>query len=165
MSLSTQLALALAAAIGFAASPNVSHSQSAACAHRTAVPTDSTALAVETAWASASASHDTAALRCILADDFVDTNWRGVSRTRREMLSDRPNTPTGLEQHYSGFTVVRYDSTAIVRGLNTITNADHVTVATLRFTDVLRFSNGRWRAVAAEETPVQRPEAPKAGVP
>lgn len=158
MSRSTQLTIALVTVIGFTASPCVARGQNATCAHQASLPTDSAALALEKEWATAATSHDTAALGCILAGNFVDTNWRGLLRTRRDVLNELPATPSGLMQHYSEWRLVRYDSTAIVRGLNTITDAGHRTVAILRFTDVLQFSDGRWRAVAAQETPVQQNE-------
>lgn len=132
------------------------HAQQSACASTPrAAMTDSAALALETTWAAAAAAHDTAALRCMLADNFIDTNWQGVLRTRRDVLATGPVTPSGLTQHFSEWRVERYDSTAIVRGLNTITGANNRTVSTLRFTDVLRYADGRWQAVAAQETVIR----------
>jgi hypothetical protein len=116
------------------------------------VMTDSAALAFENAWATAAAAHDTRALGCMLADDFIDTNWQGTLRTKRDVLATGPVTPAGLKQHFSDWQVDRQGSTAIVRGLNTITDANNRTVSTLRFTDVLRYADGRWQAIAAQET-------------
>lgn len=116
------------------------------------VMTDSAALAFENAWATAAVAHDTTALGCMLADDFIDTSWRGTLRTKRDVLATGPVTPSGLKQHFSDWQVDRHGSMAIVRGLNTITDANNSTVSTLRFTDVLRYADGRWQAIAAQET-------------
>jgi hypothetical protein len=117
---------------------------------------DSTAIATEMTWAKAAAAHDTTILKCVLADGFVDTNWRGTLRTRADVLASGPAAPGGLTQHFSDWTVDRHDSSAVVRGLNTITDSANHTVSTMRFTDVLLFSLSRWQAVAAQETMVQK---------
>lgn len=143
---------ALAGTLIIAIAPRA-QAQRSPCAPAHAVAmTDSTALAFENEWADAAARHDSAALACMLADDFVDTSWQGALRTKRDVLATGPVAPSGLKQRYSDWTVDRHDSTAIVRGLNTITDANNRTVSTLRFTDVLRYTNGHWQAVAAQET-------------
>lgn len=114
--------------------------------------TDSAVVTFETTWAAAGVAHDTSTLRCMLADNFVDTNWQGALRTRRDMLAGGPAAPQGLTQHLSEWRIDRFDNTIIVRGLNTITDASDKPVTALRFTDVLRYLDGRWQAVAAEET-------------
>jgi hypothetical protein len=117
---------------------------------------DSAVVAFETAWAAAAVAHDTAALRCVLTNNFVDTSWQGALRTRRDVLASGPVTPSGLTQHFSDWRIDRFDGTVIVRGLNTITGVDGKPVSALRFTDVLRYLDGRWQAVAAQETPVRQ---------
>lgn len=133
------------------------YAQGPNCAAEHNVPvSDSSALAFEGAWATAAAAHDTVALSCMLASDFVDTNWKGVLRTKRDVLAIGPVTPAGLTSKYGDWRVDRHDTIAIVRGMNTVTAANGSTVvARIRFTDVLRYVDGRWQAVAAQETPVQ----------
>jgi hypothetical protein len=50
----------------------------------------------------------------------------------------------------------RFDNTVLVRGLNSIVGADNKPVSTIRFTDVLRYLDGRWQATAAQETMVRQ---------
>jgi len=120
------------------------------------IMTDSAVIAFETTWATAAVAHDSTTLRCMLADNFVDTSWQGALRNRRDVLKGGPVTPPELTQHFSDWRIDRYDNTVIVRGLNTITDTDDKPVSSLRFTDVLRYLDGRWQAVAAEETVVRR---------
>lgn len=117
--------------------------------------TDSAVVEFETAWAAAAVTHDTSTLRCALADNFVDTNWQGVLRNKRNVLTTGPVTPKGLKQRFSGWRIARHDDTIIVRGLNTITDTDNKAVSAIRFTDVLQYLDGRWQAVAAQETMVR----------
>ena len=120
------------------------------------IMTDSAVVSFETTWATAAVAHDTSTLRCMLANNFVDTNWQGMLRTRRDVLASGPVTPPGLTQHFSEWRIDRFDNTVLVRGLNTITGADNKPVSTLRFTDVLRYLDGRWQATAAQETMVRQ---------
>ena len=110
-------------------------------------------LNVERAWIQAIADRDTSAVACILADDFLDTSWQGVLRTRRDQLSGlgraRSYTP-----HYSDWRVRLYGSTGVVRGLNVMTDSTGHEVGRLRFTDVFAYRDGRWQVVAAQETMV-----------
>jgi hypothetical protein len=140
----TSAASAVAAAAGAAA----------ACDARVPM-SDSSAIAFERAWARAAASRDTAALRCMLDTGFVDTNWRGALRTPDDLLA-AGNASPALAQHYQDWTVQRFDSTAIVRGLNVVGGASGDEAARLRFTDVLRYRSGRWWAEAAQETVVSK---------
>jgi len=110
-------------------------------------------LNVEQAWIQAIADRDTSAVACILADDFLDTSWRGVLRTRRDQLRGLGGA-RGYTPHYSDWRVRLYGNTAVVRGLNVMTDSSGHEVARLRFTDVFAYRGGRWQAVAAQETMV-----------
>ena len=129
-------------AITCALFPLAAQAQTGSCAVRQPA-TDSAALAFENAWAVAGATHDTAALKCMLAKDFVDTSWRGKLRTRPDVLASEPAAPPGFAQRFSDWRVTRFGNTAIIRGLNSITSASNKTVATIRFTDVLRYADDR----------------------
>ena len=145
------------ASLGMMTAVTTASAQRSSCApamHK--IMSDSAVVSFETRWATAAVAHDTTTLRCMLADNFVDTSWQGALRTRRDVLAGGPVTPSGLTQHFSDWRVDRYDNTLIVRGLNTIMDADNKPVSTLRFTDVLRYLDGRWQAVAAEETMVRQ---------
>ena len=110
-------------------------------------------LNVERAWIQAIADRDTSAVACILADDFLDTSWQGVLRTRRDQI-DGLGRARSYTPHYSDWRVHLYGSTAVVRGLNVMTDASGHDVGRLRFTDVFAYRDGRWQAVAAQETMV-----------
>lgn len=124
-----------------------------ACAGRVPL-SDSSALDAERAWARAAAARDTAALRCLLDERFMDTNWMGAVRTRDDVLH-AGNAPRALVQHYGDWSVRRFDSTAIVRGVNVVTDSTGAELVRVRFTDVLRYAGGRWLAEAAQETVVR----------
>ena len=148
-----KLALGKLAGICIIAITPCAQAQRSPCeSSRSVAMTDSAALAFERAWATAAAAHDTAALGCMLADDFIDTSWQGALRTKRDVLATGPVTPSGLKQHFSDWQVNRHGGIAIVRGLNTVTDANNRIVSTLRFTDVLQYADGRWQAIAAQET-------------
>lgn len=135
-----------------ASGPVATHGAAPVCGARVPM-TDSSAVAFERAWARAASARDTAALRCMLDSGFVDTNWRGALRTPGDLIG-AGNASPALAQHYQDWTVQRFDSTAIVRGLNVVTDSSGVAVARVRFTDVLRYRGGRWWAEAAQETAV-----------
>jgi len=153
MKLASAVAISLCI-ITVSTSAGAQRSSCAPAMHKTM--NDSAVVAFETAWAAAAVAHDTSALRCVLTNNFVDTSWQGALRTRRDVLASGPVTPSGLTQHFSDWRIDRFDGTVIVRGLNTVTGADGKPVSALRFTDVLRYLDGRWQAVAAQETPVRQ---------
>jgi ketosteroid isomerase-like protein len=106
---------------------------------------------VEHRWVEALAAHDTAALDDLLADDFIDSTFRGGIRTKPEILTGPPAggayRSTGLEE----LKVRRYGRTAVVTGVNVLRGPGG-DVAHVRFTDVFVLESGRWRAVSAQET-------------
>jgi hypothetical protein len=115
-----------------------------------------TVLHIEHKWLRASVEHDRATLDRILADDFVDSNWKGGLRTKRQVL-DKTVAPPAYSQHLRDVKIRIYGSTAIAQGLNEISARDGRIVMRIRFTDVLLYRHGNWQAVAAQETPVSSP--------
>jgi ketosteroid isomerase-like protein len=99
---------------------------------------------------------DTAALNCILADDFADTSRKGELRLREQVLRELPQRQGQYQQKLGDLDAQLYGDTAVVRGVNIISDRKGTEVLRIRFTDVLRFSDGRWLAVAAQETDVAR---------
>jgi hypothetical protein len=89
----------------------------------------------------------------ILADDFVDSNWKGELRTKRQLL-ERLGRPRPYSQHLREIKIQLYESMAVARGLNEVSSTDGRIVMRIRFTDVLFYRHGNWQAVAAQETPV-----------
>jgi len=107
---------------------------------------------LEARWIAAAEAHDTATLGELLDDSFVDSTFRGDTRTKRDVLSG-PRAGAGYKSvRLEELTVRPYGrDTVIVTGVNVLEGAAK-DVVRVRFTDVFRKSDGRWRAVAAQET-------------
>lgn len=115
-------------------------------------PRDGSALIqIEHTWAAALEKHDADAVGCILAQDFEDFGVNGEVHNREQALAAighrRPgsNRLSELTPHVAG-------DFGYVRGLNTIIDPDGKRVAQVRFTDIFRYRDGRWQAVAGQET-------------
>ncbi len=108
-------------------------------------------LATEHEWVRAVETRDTAALSCILALEFADTNWRGQLVRRSTVLARLASRPASRLE-LSDLSVVQHGRFAIVRGMNTQTAADGRASGSVRFTDVFVYRAGSWRAITAQET-------------
>ncbi|HEY0783692.1 MAG TPA: nuclear transport factor 2 family protein [Thermoanaerobaculia bacterium] len=108
---------------------------------------------LEDRWLEALDRHDRTALDALLADDFMNTNWVGKVRTKQDVLNslDDPGRPQGTQRLIDVQARV-YGDTAVVTGTNIFTTLDQARVVRLRFTDVFVRRDGRWRAVAGQET-------------
>jgi len=111
------------------------------------------ALRIEQEWLRALVERDRPTVDTILTDDFVDSNWKGELRTKRQVLEGL-GTPNPYSQHLRDMKVQLYGSIAVARGLNEISDKNGGIVMRIRFTDVLLYRHGNWQAVAAQETPV-----------
>jgi ketosteroid isomerase-like protein len=108
-------------------------------------------LQLEQTWAKALEQHDTAAVACLLADEFQDADVDGKIRDRTATLSRIPQrrpSSNHLEDMYARI----YGDAAFVRGLNQVTDPSGKVLAQVRFTDIFVFRDGRWQAVAGHET-------------
>jgi ketosteroid isomerase-like protein len=115
-------------------------------------------LNTEARWVQAIGARDAKALAQILAPNFVHVTYRGDIRFREQELA-MVKRPKPYKQSTGYQTVDFYGNTAIVHGVNTITQ-NGKTVMWLRYTDVYAKHNGRWQAVSAQETQAQsNPEA------
>ena len=114
---------------------------------------ENTVLRIEYEWLRALIERDRATLDRILADDFVDSNWKGDLHTKRQVLEGL-GTSRPYSQHLREIRIQLYGSIAIARGLNEISNKDRRIMMRIRFTDVLLYRHGNWQAVAGQETPV-----------
>jgi ketosteroid isomerase-like protein len=107
---------------------------------------------LEHRWVAALQAHDTAALNEILDDSFVDSTFRGGTRTKHDVLTGPPAGGAYKSVRLDDVNVRAYGrDTVIVTGVNVLSGPAGDTVR-VRFTDVFRKSTGRWRAVAAQET-------------
>jgi ketosteroid isomerase-like protein len=108
-------------------------------------------VAIEHTWAKALEQKDADAVGCILADEFQDAGVYGELHSREETLahiSERgpgSNVLSEMQPHIFG-------DAGYVRGLNTVTDTQGKAVAKVRFTDIFVYREGRWKAVAGQET-------------
>jgi hypothetical protein len=115
-------------------------------------PKDGSALVqLEQNWAEALARHDADAVGCILADEFQDVDPEGQLHNRAETLAAIPHRKPGTNQ-LSELTPQVYGDFGYIRGLATLVDAGGNTRARVRFTDVYIYRDGRWLAVAGQES-------------
>ena len=118
---------------------------------------DRAALArLEDRWVDALERRDVAAVGTILAEDFVDTTYRGERRSRGEALAAL-TSPSRVEttQRLSELDVRIYGNVGVVSGINTVTARGGAFTVRVRFTDVFVRRRGVWKAVSAQETLVE----------
>ena len=105
----------------------------------------------EQTWARSLEQRDTAALGCILADEFEDAGPDGK-------LTDRTTTLAKAADHRA----VRHELSDLhphvqgdfgyIRGMAAAIDAQGKVVAKVRFTDVYAYREGRWQCVAGHES-------------
>jgi hypothetical protein len=127
---------------------------------------DNALIQIEQNWARALEQQDTAALGCILADEFEDAGPDGELTSRATTLAKAAEHPpvhhvlSDLRAHVHGdFGYIRGLAMAVdagdfgyIRGLAMAVDAQGKTVVTVRFTDVYAYRDGRWQCVAAHES-------------
>jgi ketosteroid isomerase-like protein len=113
--------------------------------------TEAALIELEQNWAAALSRKDAAAVACLLADEFEDADVDGSLHTRSQTLEHIPNRKTGTNQlsemraHVDG-------NSGFTRGLATLVDASGRVVARVRFTDVFTYRDGRWQALAGQES-------------
>lgn len=122
-----------------------------------AAPSDTQQLEeLEQRWMTAGMQRDTATLKDILADDFVDVTYQGKLRDKADHLKSSL-TPSRSKQSLGELKVRIYGDTGIVNGLNVVVTQDDSVTYKVRFTDVFVKGKGVWRAVSAQETLEKNP--------
>lgn len=106
---------------------------------------------LEQSWAKALEHHDADAVGCILAPEFQDADPDGALHSRAETLAAIPNRKPGVNQ-LSELNPHVYGDFGYIRGLATLIDANGQVKAKVRFTDVYVYRNGRWLAVAGQES-------------
>ena len=115
-------------------------------------PKDGSALVqLEQSWAKALEHHDAEAVGCILAPEFQDADPDGALHSRAETLAAIPNRKPGVNQ-LSELDPHVYGDFGYIRGLATLVDANGQVKAKVRFTDVYVYRDGRWLAVAGQES-------------
>ena len=105
----------------------------------------------EQSWAQALDQRDSDAVGCLLADEFQEVDLHGMLRDRAENLASVIHRQPGRNQ-LSELHPHVYGEFGYVRGLNTVIDADGQPRAKVRFTDIFVYREGRWLAVAGQES-------------
>lgn len=113
--------------------------------------TESALLQIEQSWAKALELHDSATVACLLADEFEDAGVEGELHDRADSLARIPHRRPGRNQ-LTEMRVRLYGDFAFVRGLNRVSDNNGKLLAQVRFTDIFVYRDGRWQAVAGQET-------------
>jgi ketosteroid isomerase-like protein len=106
---------------------------------------------LEQSWAKALELHDADTVGCILAPEFQDADPEGKLHDRKETLAAIPNRHPGVN-HLSELDPHVYGDLGYIRGLATLVDGSGQVKAKVRFTDVYLYREGRWLAVAGQET-------------
>jgi ketosteroid isomerase-like protein len=113
--------------------------------------TEAALIELEQNWAAALNRKDADAVACIAAEEFEDAGVDGSLHTRSQMLERIPQRKPGVN-HLSEMRAHVEGTSGFVRGLNTVKDASGKVVARVRFTDVFTYREGRWQALAGQET-------------
>jgi hypothetical protein len=105
----------------------------------------------EQRWAKALERHDQKSLACLLSDEFQDADPVGKLHSRAETLAAVPQRKPGTNQ-LSELQPHIYREIGYIRGLATLLNPDGSARAQVRFTDIYIYRDGRWQALAGQET-------------
>lgn len=109
---------------------------------------------LEQNWAEALSRHDADAVGCILAEEFQDVDPDGRLHDRAETLAAIPDRQPGINR-LSELAPHVHGDFAYIRGLATLLDPAGNIKARVRFTDVYVYRDGRWRAVAGQESLVR----------
>ena len=119
---------------------------------------ESALVQLEQSWAHALEQHDADAVGCILGEEFQDIEPDGELRDRSSSLAHIAHRRPGHNQ-LSELAAHVHGDFGYVRGLNTVLDPEGKALARVRFTDIFVYRDGRWLAVAAQESLVA--ETPK----
>jgi len=98
-------------------------------------------LRIEHGWLRALAERDLTTLERIVADDFMDSSWKGELRTKSQLLEGL-SKPLPYSQYLQNIKIKLYASVALARGLNEISDKNGRIGMRIRFTDVLLYRHG-----------------------
>jgi ketosteroid isomerase-like protein len=114
--------------------------------------------AAETARGQALMRADTVALSRLIAPEFVEISRLGTRRTRADNIRDIASGELKLTTvHYDSLTVQIYGDVAILQGIadNTGTFRGFPFAGKIRYTRIFVRRDGRWQAVAMQQTSMQ----------
>lgn len=114
--------------------------------------------ALETARGQALLQADTAALSRLIADDFVEISRLGALRTKADNMREIATGSLRLTAvRYDSLTVRIYGDVAVLQGIadNTGVFRGFPFTGKIRYTRVFVRRDGRWQAVAMQQTSMQ----------
>jgi ketosteroid isomerase-like protein len=113
--------------------------------------TEAALVELEQNWAGALSRKDANTVACMLADEFEDADVDGSLHTRSQTLEHIPNKKPGVN-HLSELRAHVDGNFGFTRGLATLVDGSGKVVARFRFTDVFTYRDGRWQALAGQES-------------
>jgi len=123
-----------------------------------AAPGDSTEQAIaqmEREWTETAMKHDAAPLERIVADDWTGINWDGAKGTKTQLIADVKSGNYKIESvTFDPIKVRVFGDTAVATGGDTEKSQYNGKDASGHYmwTDVYVKRNGRWQAVASQNT-------------
>lgn len=105
---------------------------------------------IEHTWVRASEQHDSAALGCILADEFEEADFDGSLINRSTMLASAAKPSSGHSE-LADLHVHIYGDVAYVRGIG-LNSENGRPAGKTRFTDIFVYRDGRWQCVAGHDS-------------
>jgi len=123
-----------------------------------AAPGDSTEQAIaqmEREWTETAMKHDAAPLERIVADDWAGINWDGAKGTKTQLIADVKSGNYKIESvTFDPIKVRVFGDTAVATGGDTEKSQYNGKDASGHYmwTDVYVKRNGRWQAVASQNT-------------
>jgi len=106
---------------------------------------------IEQTWARSLERQDTAALGCILAEEFEDAGPDGKVTDRATTLA-KAAKPRAIHHELSDLHPHVQGDFGYIRGQAAAIDAQGKTVARVRFTDIYVYRDGRWQCVAGHES-------------
>lgn len=113
--------------------------------------TEATLIDLEKNWAAALSRKDVDTVGCMLATEFEDADVDGSLHLRQETLQRIPQRKPGVNQ-LSELRAYVKGYLAYTRGLATLVDEAGNVKARVRFTDVFIYRDGRWQALAGQES-------------
>jgi len=124
---------------------------------------EQTLIQIEHEWSEADLHKDAAALKRILADDWIGIDFEGTSLNKEQAVRGIVSDSGSLESTVLRNMKVRvYGKTAVVTGIDTETGDYHGKDSSGKYlwTDVFVNRGGRWQAVSSQSTRLTAPEPP-----
>lgn len=105
---------------------------------------------IEHTWVRAVEQHDSAALECILADEFEEADFDGSLINRSTMLASATKPGNGHDE-LTDLQAHIYGDVAYIRGIG-VHIANGQPTGKTRFTDIFVYRDGRWQCVAGHDS-------------